>query len=161
RARQEIRAAIERDGYDERRGVFVQSFGSAHLDAALLLLPSVNFVAYDDERMVRTTAAIARDLRTADGLVRRYRSDDGLPGDEGGCVACTFWLAECLARQRSHEEAQQVFTAACGAATDLGLYSEQYDSRRGGWLGNFPQGLSHYSHIRAALALERHADAID
>src|SRR3954451_10249061 len=75
----------------------LHAFGRDDLDAALLLLPTVDFVAYDDERMVRTTDAVREELDDG-GLVRRYRSKDRLPGREGSFVACTFWLAECLAR---------------------------------------------------------------
>ena len=150
-ARDELRAAIERDGYDRERGTFVQAFGSRELDAALLLLPRVGFVAYDDPRMLRTADAIARELRVGDALVRRYRGADGLDGDEGCFVACSFWLAECLALQGRRDDAETLFAAASGLANDLGLFAEEHDGRQ--MLGNFPQGLSHYSHIAAGVAL--------
>ena len=150
-ARNELRAAIETHGYDSQRGVFVQAFENRELDAALLLLPRVGFVAYDDPRMVRTTDAIARELRRGDALVRRYRMDDGLHDDEGCFVACSFWLAQCLALQGRRDEAATLFDAACGLANDLGLFAEEHDGKQ--MLGNFPQGLSHYSHIAAAVAL--------
>jgi GH15 family glucan-1,4-alpha-glucosidase len=155
RARDELRAAIERDGYDRERGVFVQAFGSRALDAALLLLPSVDFVAYDDERMVRTVDAIREELER-DGLLLRYRVEetrDGLAGEEGTFLACTFWLAECLARQGRFEEARRVFDRAASTGNDLGLFAEEYDPRTGELLGNFPQGLTHLSHLAAAVAL--------
>ena len=152
RARREIRKAIESDGYDARRGVFVQAFGARALDAALLRLPAVGFVAYDDERMVRTVDAIAEELGE-DGLLYRYRGEDGLAGDEATFVPCTFWLATCLARQGRAEEARAAFDRALAAATPLGLFSEEYDPRSGELLGNFPQALTHLSHIEATLAL--------
>ena len=77
-----MRKDIEKRGYDRKRGIFVRSYGSKDLDAALLLLPAVDFVAWDDERMVRTTNAIRKDL-SRDGLVLRYKATDGLPGKEG------------------------------------------------------------------------------
>jgi GH15 family glucan-1,4-alpha-glucosidase len=150
-ARDELRAAIESEGYDRDRGVFVQAFGDRALDAALLLLPRVGFVPYEDPRMVRTVEAIARELREGDALVRRYHSDDGLAGGEGCFLACSFWLVHCLALQGRSAEAEGLFAAASGLANDLGLFAEEHDGER--MLGNFPQGLSHYSHIGAAVAL--------
>ncbi|HEY8599510.1 MAG TPA: glycoside hydrolase family 15 protein [Thermomicrobiales bacterium] len=153
--RNAIRDAIERDGYDKERGIFVQAFGSQELDAALLLLPSVDFVAYDDERMIRTVDAIRQEL-LQDGLLLRYRvarTDDGLKGEEGVFLACSFWLAECLAHQGRMEEAREVFDRASATGNDLGLFAEEWDSHGGEMLGNFPQGLTHLSHIAAAVAL--------
>ena len=152
RAERDIRAAVEDKGYDAHRGVFVQAFGSAELDAALLLLPSFDFVAYDDERMVRTTEAV-RDELSEDGLLRRYNAKDDMAGREGAFVACTFWLAECLAHQGRIGEAQEAFGHAVATANDLGLFAEEFDPATRQLLGNFPQGLSHLSHITAAAAL--------
>ncbi|MCW5662098.1 MAG: glycoside hydrolase family 15 protein [Burkholderiaceae bacterium] len=152
-ARDTIREAVETEGYDAKRGVFRGSFGSTELDAALLLLPDVGFVAYDDPRMVRTAQAIAQDLDDG-GLVLRYRMPDGMRGAEGSFVPCTFWLAECLARQGRTAEALERFHRACGCANDLGLFSEEYAASSKELLGNFPQGLTHLAHISAALALE-------
>jgi GH15 family glucan-1,4-alpha-glucosidase len=157
RWRQELdamRRDIEKRGYDRKRGVFVRSYGSTELDAALLLLPAVDFVAWDDERMVRTTKAIRKHL-ARDGLIQRYRAKDGLRGKEGVFIACTFWLAECLAHQRRHREARQAFDRACRCANDLGLFAEEFEPKRGEMVGNFPQGLTHLSHVSAALALEQ------
>jgi hypothetical protein len=147
-----MREAIEHEGYDADRGVFVQAFGSTELDAALLLLPSFDFVAYDDERMVRTTDAV-RDELSEGGLLRRYRSDDRLAGTEGVFVACTFWLADCLVHQGRITDAQEAFGRAASTANDLGLFAEEFDPAGRALLGNFPQGLSHLSHIAAASAL--------
>jgi GH15 family glucan-1,4-alpha-glucosidase len=152
--REGVRQDIEKRGYDRKRGVFVRSYGSKDLDAALLLLPAVDFVAWDDERMVRTTEAIRRDL-SRDGLVRRYKANDGLRGNEGVFVACTFWLAECLAHQQRRAEAREAFERACRCANDLGLFAEEFEPKRGEMLGNFPQGLTHLAHVAAALALEQ------
>jgi GH15 family glucan-1,4-alpha-glucosidase len=151
-ARDAIRAAIEKDGVDPARGNFVASFGSRDLDAALLLLPGVGFVAHDDPRMIATVAAIRTEL-ASDGLILRYTAADGLAGQEGSFVACTFWLAECLARQGRDAVARALFEHASRCANDLGLFSEEFDSRRGELLGNFPQGLTHLAHISAALSL--------
>ncbi|MDQ2825994.1 MAG: glycoside hydrolase family 15 protein [Actinomycetota bacterium] len=152
RTRDEIRAAVESQGYDEGAGTFVQAFGGTDLDAALLLLPSVDFVAYDDERMLRTTDAVRAQLDDG-GLLRRYCAEDGLDGREGAFLACAFWLAECLARQGRAPDARAVFDRAISTGNDLGLFSEEYDPRTDEQLGNFPQGLTHLSHIAAAVAL--------
>jgi GH15 family glucan-1,4-alpha-glucosidase len=145
--RDEIRAAVESEGYDEGRGIFVQSFGNKELDASLLLMPKMGFIDYADERMIRTTDAIREGLDEG-GLIKRFVNPE-----EGSFVACAFWLVECLARQNRMEEARQAFDRAVGASNDLGLFSEEYDTQSSELLGNFPQGLSHLSHIMAAVAL--------
>ena len=151
-ARSEMREVIEAHGYDEQRGVFVQCYDEPQLDAALLLLPVVGFVEFDDERMVRTADAI-RDELGANGFLYRYREDDGLGGTEGAFLSCSFWLAECYARQGRLPEARAVFDQALGAATPLGLFSEELDPATGELLGNHPQTLTHLSHITAMVAL--------
>lgn len=157
-ARERIREAIEERGYDADRGVFVQAFDRPELDAALLRLPTIDFVAYDDERMVRTTDAIRAELGR-DGLLMRYRTDDGNEQEEGAFLACSFWLAECLARQGRPLEARAAFDRALAAANDLGLFPEEYDPGRRRMLGNFPQALTHLSHVVAALAVDEAARA--
>jgi GH15 family glucan-1,4-alpha-glucosidase len=152
-ARDEIADAVGSKGYDSKRGVFVQAFGETDLDAALLRLPMVDFIGYDDERMVRTTDAIREELGW-DGLLRRYVTDDGLPGKEGAFVPCAFWLAEVLARQGRTVEAHETYDRAMATANGLGLFSEEYDPDEDLMLGNFPQALSHLSHLEAALALD-------
>jgi GH15 family glucan-1,4-alpha-glucosidase len=152
-ARDELREAIERRGYDRKRGVFVQAFDRGELDAALLLMPTVEFVEWDDERMVRTTEAVREELDAGEGLLYRYVRSDGLPGREGAFLCCSFWLAEALAYQGQLPDARAVFDKAVSTANDLGLFSEELDPRSGALLGNFPQGLTHLSHISAAVAL--------
>jgi GH15 family glucan-1,4-alpha-glucosidase len=88
-----------------------------------------------------------------DGLLLRYRSEDGLAGSEGMFLACTFWLVACLARQGKETQATRIFRRACASANDLGLFSEEYSRKGREMLGNFPQGLTHLSHIGAALSL--------
>jgi len=149
--RERIRAAIESDGYDPARNTFVQAFGEHRLDAALLLLPTIGFVAWDDERMVGTADAVRKELEE-DGLLRRYRVGRA-EEREGAFLACSFWLAECLARQGRADDARQVFERAASCGNDLDLFSEEADPRTGELLGNFPQGLTHLAHISAALAL--------
>ena len=152
-ARDEVRRAVEEKGYHRERGVFVQAFDHPVMDGSLLLLPTVGFVAYDDERMVRTVDLIRRELGE-DGLIRRYPiGDDGMDGKEGVFLACSFWLVDCLARQGRLDEAREVFERALSTGNDLLLFSEEYDTEAGEMLGNFPQGLTHLSLITAAVAL--------
>lgn len=158
KARDELRETIDRRGYDDKRGIYVQAFGRQDLDAALLLLPTVEYVAWDDERMLRTIAAIREELGAGDGLLYRYRRDDGVEGKEGAFLCCSFWLAECLARAGDLGEARLVFDHGVARANDLGLFSEEIDPDTGELLGNFPQGLTHLAHIDAAVALAESQD---
>jgi GH15 family glucan-1,4-alpha-glucosidase len=151
RSRDEIRRAVEADGYDRDRGVFVRIFGDPQVDGALLLLPQVDFVDWSDERMVRTTDAIREDL-VRDGLVYRAAPEGGQE-QEGAFLPCSFWLAECLVRQGRRDEAREVFERACETVNDLGLFAEEWHPGTGQMLGNFPQALTHLSHISAAQAL--------
>jgi len=147
-----IHDAVMRHGVDHGAGVFVSAFGRRDLDAALLLLPAVGFVAYRDPLMLRTAAAIQATLSER-GLILRYRADDGLRGDEGVFLPCSFWLAECFARQGRVAAARELFARACACANDLGLFAEEFRPSDGEALGNFPQGLTHLAHVAAALAL--------
>ncbi len=152
-ARDELHEAILSRGYDERRGTFVQAFDGEDLDAALLRLPAVGFCEWDDERMIGTADAI-REALDFDGLLRRYDADDGM-APEGAFLPCSFWLATCLARQGRAKKAREVFERTAATANDLGLFAEEHDPASGQMLGNFPQALTHLSHIEAALALAR------
>jgi GH15 family glucan-1,4-alpha-glucosidase len=153
KARNELREEIEARGYDSERGTYTQAYDRPELDAALLLLPTVEYIAWDDERMLGTVAAIRADLDAGDGLLYRYRRKDGLAGQEGAFVCCSFWLVECLARAGQLGDARAVHERTLQTANDLGLFSEEVDPKTGDALGNFPQGLSHLSHISAAVAL--------
>jgi GH15 family glucan-1,4-alpha-glucosidase len=150
--RDQMREVIEEKGYDHQRGIFTQSFGSPHLDAALLLMPRVDFIPYTDPRMMRTTAAICEEL-DHDGLLLRYKSPDGLKHPEGVFLPCTFWLVECLAHQGRLDQAWKYYERAMACANDVGLFSEEFDVENQHMLGNVPQGLTHVSQITARLAL--------
>jgi GH15 family glucan-1,4-alpha-glucosidase len=153
RTRGAIRRAIDRHGVDRSRGVFVQAFGARDLDASVLRLPCLGFVPYDDPRMTATVDAIREEL--ADGpLLRRYRNDDGLSGSECAFLPCTFWLVECLARQGRRDEAERLYADVAQTANDAGLFAEEFDVKRGELMGNYPQALTHLSHIEAILALD-------
>ena len=153
--RDRIRGAIEEQGYDRGRGVFVQAFGHSEMDASLLLLPHTGFVDYRDERMIRTAEAVQGELEK-DGLLLRYAcGSDGMEGTEGVFCCCSFWLAECLAYQGRLDLARKIFQRVLGTGNDLGIYSEEYDPQTGEMLGNFPQALTHLSLIAAAFAIEK------
>src|SRR5260370_41929113 len=105
--------------------------------------------------MAATTDAVRRALDAGGAPLRRYKGEDSLQGDEGPFLACSFWLVECLAHQGRMDDARQVFERAAGTANDVGLFSEEVDVKDGSLLGNFPQGISHFSHVAAAVALAR------
>jgi GH15 family glucan-1,4-alpha-glucosidase len=149
-ARDELRKAIERRGYDRKRGVFVQAFDRPELDAALLLLPTVEFVAWDDERMVRTADEV-RGRLDLDGLLRRHDADDGMP-EEGAFLACSFWVVEALARAGRADEAAERMRDLMELGGPTGLYSEEA-AEDGTLLGNLPQALTHLSLVNAANAI--------
>jgi GH15 family glucan-1,4-alpha-glucosidase len=150
--RSKLAAEIERRGVDRRTNAFVRTFGSREPDASLLLAPVSGFVGWDDPRMVATADHVIRRL-VRDDLVWRYRTADGLGGSEAAFLPCSFWLAECLARQSRLEEARRFYDRALATANDVGLYTEEHEPRSGRALGNVPQGLTHLSHIAAAVAL--------
>jgi alpha,alpha-trehalase len=159
RIRDEIREAILKRGWSDRRQAFAQSFDSDELDAAQLLMPILGFLPATDERMRSTIEAIAHNL-TEDGLVLRYRNDeglnaDGLTGEEGTFVICSFWLVSCLAKAGEVERAEQLFDQLAGYANDLGLLAEEIDTANGEQLGNFPQAFSHIGLITAAYEIDK------
>jgi GH15 family glucan-1,4-alpha-glucosidase len=157
--RDAIRDAVLERGWSEKRQAYAQAFDSDELDAAALLMPIVGFLPATDERMRSTIEAIATDL-TEDGLVLRYRSTegmnaDGLEGEEGTFVICSFWLASCLAQAGELDRAAQLFDRLGGYANDLGLLAEEIDGPSGELLGNFPQAFSHIGLINAAWDIDR------
>jgi GH15 family glucan-1,4-alpha-glucosidase len=154
-AKDAIRSTVLREGFNPRLASFVAILGGEQLDASLLRLPSVGFIAGDDWRMISTIAAVRRSLAVGD-FVYRYRGvDDGLPGQEGPFLACSFWLVSSLALAGQLDESLALFTRLLSRANDLGLFSEEIDPETGGFLGNFPQALTHESLINAGLTLQR------
>ena len=140
-------------GYDHQRGVFIQALGYPEMDASLLMLPFTGFIDFTDERMIRTANTIQKELEE-DGLLKRYpQKTDCLNGEEGAFVSCSFWLAICYARQGRLEEAQKIFKRCLDTGNDLGLFSEEYDTKYNEMSGNFPQALTHLSLIAAAFAI--------
>ncbi len=152
RLRAEIHDEVCRFGFSRERNAFVQYFGSKDLDASLLMLPLVGFLPADDPRMQGTVAAIEKHLMN-NGFVARYNtrsSVDGLPGDEGVFLACSFWLVDNYILQGRLEEARELFERLLKLRNDVGLLSEEYDPKECRQLGNFPQAFSHLALVNSA-----------
>ncbi len=153
--RDAIHAQVCELGFDAQRNAFVQSYGSPHLDASLLLIPQVGFLPPEDPRVRGTVEAIEREL-VVDGLVLRYSTAtdvDALPPGEGTFLPCSFWLADCLVLTGRREEGEALFERLLALSNDLGLLSEEYDTRDRCMLGNFPQALTHMALINTARLL--------
>jgi GH15 family glucan-1,4-alpha-glucosidase len=143
-------------GWNEERQAFVQSFGADVLDASVLVMPLVKFIAPTDPQWLSTLDAISSTL-VSDSLVYRYdveASPDGLEGEEGTFSICTFWYVEALARAGRVEEARLAFEKMLTYANHLGLYAEQI-GLTGEALGNFPQAFTHLALISAGHHLDR------
>jgi GH15 family glucan-1,4-alpha-glucosidase len=153
--RDEIAHEIMTRGWNGKVGAFTQSFGSDNLDASALMLPIVGFMPADHPQMRATIDAIAAGLTDDRGLVYRYLGDDGLAGDEGTFLLCTFWLAQALALSGDLDRARTTFEAAAKYVNDLGLMAEEVDARTGELLGNFPQAFSHIGLVNAAWAISQ------
>ncbi|MFN2568402.1 MAG: glycoside hydrolase family 15 protein [Candidatus Dormibacteria bacterium] len=151
--RGEIRAVILDRGWSETAQAYTQSFGSDDLDASNLMMVIVGFLPGDDPRMRATIDAIAERLTDERGLVYRYLSHDGLEGEEGTFLLCTFWLAQALALAGEGERARATMGRAVAFANDVGLLAEEVDPSGGELLGNFPQAFSHIGLINAAWTI--------
>ncbi|MGP8298101.1 glycoside hydrolase family 15 protein [Streptomyces inhibens] len=160
----DLRETIHRDvcekGYDKERNTFTQSYGSQELDASLLLIPQMGFLPPDDKRVIGTIEAIQRELGTEDGFVMRYPTAgeglgvDGLEGDEGAFLACSFWLADDLAMIGRVDEARKLFEKLLSLRNDLGLLTEEWDPKAKRQVGNFPQAFSHVALCDTALRFD-------
>jgi GH15 family glucan-1,4-alpha-glucosidase len=153
--RDEIHQEICDRGYDRERRTFTQYYGSSELDASVLNIPLVGFLPGTDDRVTGTIDAVSRELGR-DGFVSRYstsHTDDGLSGDEGQFLACSFWLVSALAANGRTQEARTLFERLRGLANDLGLLAEEYDVARQRQVGNFPQAFSHLTLVLAAQAI--------
>ena len=149
-------------GFDHERGCFVQSYESKQLDASLLLLPSTGFLPASDPRIRNTIEAIERDL-LCDGFVMRYdtgETEDGLPAGEGAFLACSFWLADAYVMLGRVDEARALFERLLALCNDVGLLSEEYDTRLRRQVGNFPQAFSHVALVNTAHNLSRAAKPV-
>ena len=142
-------------GWNEEKQTFVQHYDTTEVDASLLTLSAVGFIAGDDPKMLGTIRAVEREL-VRDGLVLRYRTEagvDGLNGDEHPFLACSFWLVTAYAKAGMLAEATALMDRLVGLANDVGLLSEEYDPIDKRMVGNFPQAFSHLTLVGAALAL--------
>jgi GH15 family glucan-1,4-alpha-glucosidase len=155
-ARDEIYRQIHERGWDPRRQAFVQHYDTNILDASVLLMPLMKFIAPEDPRWLSTLQAISSEL-VSDSLVYRYNpeaSPDGLAGREGTFSICTFWYVEALARAGHLDDARLIFEKMLTYANHLGLYAEEIGPT-GEQLGNFPQAFTHLALISAAVNLDR------
>ncbi|MCZ4497471.1 MAG: glycoside hydrolase family 15 protein [Marmoricola sp.] len=153
--RDTIRTHVEEHCFDPVRGTFTQHDATTEVDASLLLLSQVGFLAGDDPRMLGTIRAVEEDL-LRDGLLLRYRTEtgvDGLAGDEHPFLACSFWLVSAYAHAGRHDDARALMNRLLELANDVGLYSEEYDAGAGRMVGNFPQAFTHLTLVQAARTL--------
>jgi GH15 family glucan-1,4-alpha-glucosidase len=145
---------VERRCWSDELSTYVRSAGSTELDASLLLGALMAFPSDRDPQMTRTIDAVRKEL--GDGvLLYRYKGGDGLPGEEGAFLCCSFWLVDALARTGRLDEASDAMRELIGLANDVGLYAEEVDRESGEFLGNFPQGLVHLALINAAISMNR------
>jgi GH15 family glucan-1,4-alpha-glucosidase len=152
---------LEQSWDDDAQTLSEHLGGGGSLDASLLALPLRRILPADHPRMVATTAAIAERLSAGDGLLYRYLHDDspdGIPGEEGAFVLCSFWLVENLARQGQLDKAVELYGSLCARASTLGLLPEQIDPSSGEFAGTFPQAFSHIGVIAAGVTLARAFD---
>ena len=161
--RARIHAEVCEKGLDPSGQHFVQAYGSTELDAALLLMPRVGFLGWDDPRVVATVRAVHESLLDSAGFVRRYRvgddragAADGLTGGEASFLACSFWMVDALAGIGDERSAAALFDRLLEVTNDLGLISEEYDRQSGRQWGNVPQAYSHVGLINAARRLDNH-----
>jgi len=153
REQERIREFVETRGYSERKRAYVQSAGEEELDASLLLAVLAGYDQPRAPRLLDTVDAVRRELARGP-LIHRYLGEDGLPGEDGAFVACSFWLVEAYARQGRLEEAAALMDELVPLANEVGLFAEEIDPATGDFLGNFPQGLSHLALINAAVSIE-------
>jgi GH15 family glucan-1,4-alpha-glucosidase len=157
-SRDAIHSDVLSHAWNKSKRAFTQSYGSAKLDASVLLMPLVGFLPATDERIVATVEAIRREL-TVDGLVLRYLQHDadadGLPAGEGVFLPCSFWLASVLALQGNIADSRELFERLLDLRNDVGLLSEEYDLAGRRQLGNFPQAFAHLALIETAFILSQ------
>jgi GH15 family glucan-1,4-alpha-glucosidase len=157
RLRAELHDEICARAFDTRIGSFMQAYGSAEVDASLLLMPLVGFLPPNDPRVVGTVRCIEQRL-LVDGFVYRYDSaltDDGLPPGEGAFLACTFWLVDNYLLQGRHAEARRMFDRLLSIRNDVGLLAEEYHPTLRRQVGNFPQAFSHVALVSTAFNMKR------
>ena len=149
----EIRSFVDAESWDDERKSYVRAPDLRELDASLLTMTILGFDDPEKERLRLTVAAVERELQHGP-FVYRYRGEDGVPGEEGAFLTCSFWLVDALARQGRLEDARRLMDELVGLANDVGLYSEEIDPETREFLGNFPQGLTHLALVNAAVSIE-------
>ena len=155
KVRTKIHDEICSHAYNDKLGSFVQSYGSEHLDASLLLMPMTGFLPAEDPRVRGTLKAIENNLMSG-GFVLRYNTEkvsDGLPPGEGVFLACSFWMVSALKLQGRDADAKKLFERVLSLANDVGLLAEEYDTGARRLVGNFPQAFSHISLVNGAVDL--------
>jgi GH15 family glucan-1,4-alpha-glucosidase len=161
KSRDQIHREVCARGYNAKKQAFTQSYGADAMDASILMMPLVGFLAPNDERVRNTIAAVERELME-DGLVMRYRPKerkvDGLPGGEGVFLPCSFWLADCWHLTGRKKKARQLFERLLDLRNDVGLLSEEYDPKERRQLGNFPQAFTHVGLVNTAQVLSEKAN---
>jgi glucoamylase len=158
--RDQVRQEVLEKAWNPDVGAFTQYYGGRQLDASVLRLPAVGFLAGDDERMRSTIEAIGRELKRGD-LVDRYSTSqssdsaavDGLSGREGAFLMCSFWYVDALALSGRTAEAEAMFERLLSLRNDVGLLAEEYDPQEQHFLGNFPQAFSHLALVNSAAVL--------
>jgi GH15 family glucan-1,4-alpha-glucosidase len=154
---QHARSAIAEDvaahGWDPLRKTYLRSYGSNDLDAALLVAPRIGLDGPGSIRLRGTIDAVRHELSVGPLVFRYPPGRDGLPGNEGAFLPCSFWMVQALADTGRHDEAVALFEELLGLGTGLGLYAEELDPATGAHLGNFPQALTHAAIVQAVLAL--------
>jgi GH15 family glucan-1,4-alpha-glucosidase len=157
--RDAIHAEVCEKGYDPSVGAFTQYYGGKELDAATLFVVKTGFLPPDDPRAIGTVEAV-RDRLDRGGFILRYSTGqeqdsqvDGLQGEEGAFLACSFWLADALVAIGRREEGRLLFERVSAIANDLGMISEEWDPREGRQLGNTPQAFTHVALVNTAFRL--------
>lgn len=148
----DIKEDVMAKAFNKSINSFVQSYGSDQLDASLLLLPLMGFVAFDDPRTFATIDACERELMQ-DGFMMRYKNGDGLQGEEGSFLLCNFWYVQCLAKIGQVDKAKKVLQDTISSINKLGLFSEEFDFTTKEQLGNFPQAFSHIGLLNSVNAI--------
>jgi GH15 family glucan-1,4-alpha-glucosidase len=158
-----VAAEVMSAGYSAELGSYTRTYGSSDLDAAVLVLPLLDLEPRDSPRVRGTVEAVRRELGGGGPLLYRYPpGQDGLPGSEGAFLPCSFWLVQALAATGHVGEATRLFDDLLELANPLGLLSEEVDPVNLGYLGNYPQALTHAALVQAALAIrDAHPDRAD